>query len=177
MIVADELVRALRWLLLYLVGIVFIAVVHTIQHKDRAWTTTKTNAWKRTTFFLIISWLFGKLFVKINSLKVHVLVSPNLSFGLLYEHSSSLWRILLLEVVPFTLLEDALFYWSHRTWHSHPLLYRHVHSFHHQTHKDVSLVNGLQVTFVEYLFSMILPGRNNFPRPNFKDGFLYCLFQ
>lgn len=56
----DDVERALRWLLLYLFGICFVAIAHTIQLRDKAWTSEKIAAWKRTVFFLLVGWAFGK---------------------------------------------------------------------------------------------------------------------
>jgi len=63
-----------------------------------------------------------------------------------------------MEFLRFLLLEDALFYWSHRWLHSNQYIYHLFHAYHHQAHKDVTLVNGLQVTFVELFFSLVIPG-------------------
>ena len=42
-----------------------------------------------------------------------------------------------LQIVGAMLVEDTLFYWSHRMLH-HPLLYKHIHKQHHQYKYTVS---------------------------------------
>jgi sterol desaturase/sphingolipid hydroxylase (fatty acid hydroxylase superfamily) len=43
------------------------------------------------------------------------------------------WAYFALTVVVLLVLQDAYFYWTHRAMH-HPLLFRHVHRVHHQSH-------------------------------------------
>lgn len=56
------------------------------------------------------------------------------------------------------LLEDALYYWMHRAFHSNQWLYKHVHAYHHRSRQDVSLVNGLQITLAEFALAIVVPG-------------------
>jgi sterol desaturase/sphingolipid hydroxylase (fatty acid hydroxylase superfamily) len=43
------------------------------------------------------------------------------------------WAYFALTVVLLVVLQDTYFYWTHRAMH-HPLLFRHVHRVHHQSH-------------------------------------------
>lgn len=67
-------------------------------------------------------------------------------------------RSMLGEATLFLLIEDALFYWSHRTLHTNKWAFRNIHLLHHESQRDVSLVNGLQMTYSELIISIVLPG-------------------
>jgi len=59
------------------------------------------------------------------------------------------------EMVVFVLLEEILFYYTHRLLH-HPLFYKRIHKLHHEWTASVGLV-GIYAHPVEYLVSNVLP--------------------
>ncbi|XP_061473441.1 fatty acid hydroxylase domain-containing protein 2 isoform X1 [Rhineura floridana] len=61
----------------------------------------------------------------------------------------------LLELATFTLLEEILFYYSHRLVH-HPLLFKHIHKKHHEWTAPVGIVS-VYAHPVEHVVSNILP--------------------
>lgn len=75
-------------------------------------------------------------------------------------HSASLSTFpstltVLLHLLAFTVVEDALFYWTHRTLHT-PALYPHVHKLHHRFTHSVSI--AAEATHpVEFVVGNVLP--------------------
>ncbi|XP_025056787.1 fatty acid hydroxylase domain-containing protein 2 [Alligator sinensis] len=65
------------------------------------------------------------------------------------------FRWVLIELLIFGLVEEILFYYSHRLFH-HPLLYKHIHKKHHEWTAPVSVV-ALYSHPVEHLLSNTLP--------------------
>lgn len=138
-------VEQFSWFILYFLGILVISLIHQKQHGQEAWTKDRIKAWKRSILFILIVYLFQQIFVYCNP-----------GQRIYYDYHGffrTIW-----EIIAFILIEDTLFYWTHRFFHSHPYIYKVIHSFHHQSRKNVSLVNGLQVTFIEFLLSIALPG-------------------
>uniref|UniRef100_F7C783 Fatty acid hydroxylase domain containing 2 n=1 Tax=Ornithorhynchus anatinus TaxID=9258 RepID=F7C783_ORNAN len=61
----------------------------------------------------------------------------------------------LLELTIFTLIEEVMFYYSHRLIH-HPLLYKHIHKRHHEWTAPIGVVS-LYAHPVEHVLSNMLP--------------------
>ncbi|XP_053318941.1 fatty acid hydroxylase domain-containing protein 2 [Spea bombifrons] len=61
----------------------------------------------------------------------------------------------LLELSVFTLIEETLFYYSHRLFH-HPSIYKHIHKQHHEWTAPVGVVS-LYAHPLEHIFSNMLP--------------------
>lgn len=61
------------------------------------------------------------------------------------------WQLLV-----FILIEDTLFYWSHRLLHSVPFLYAHVHKVHHRFTHTVSIA-ATATHPLEYALSNVVP--------------------
>ncbi|KAM4747002.1 fatty acid hydroxylase domain-containing protein 2 isoform 2-T2 [Rhinophrynus dorsalis] len=61
----------------------------------------------------------------------------------------------LLELSVFVLIEEILFYYSHRLFH-HPSLYKHIHKKHHEWTAPVGVVS-LYAHPLEHIFSNMLP--------------------
>lgn len=54
------------------------------------------------------------------------------------------------------LVEDAGFYWGHRAFHSHPLIYKYVHKHHHRWTTSLSIAAEDSST-IDWLFSAAIP--------------------
>ena len=59
------------------------------------------------------------------------------------------------QMMVFMLIEDALFYWGHRTLH-HPSIYSYIHKVHHKFNYTVSIA-ATATHPVEYIVSNVLP--------------------
>jgi len=130
---------------LYIFGACIISRVHSNQHGEKAWTPEREEAWNCTLRNLTLGYL------------AQCLASIFNVGSRLYDGYPSPFRIAL-ELTIFTFIEDFLFYWSHRALHCNQWVYKKFHAYHHRAHKDVSLVNGLQVTLVELILSIVIPG-------------------
>jgi len=130
---------------MYVLGACVLSRVHSRQHGEKAWTPERLEAWHITLRNLTLGFCVQS-----------IVCTFNLG-NRLYDGYHSLFRHIL-EIALFTFVEDFLFYWSHRALHSNQWVYKNFHAYHHQAHKDVSLVNGLQVTLVELILSIIIPG-------------------
>lgn len=129
----------------YIAALAFITIVHHIKEGKEAWIPSRIEAWKSTVF----NTLLGCTSVSI--------VSYFHGFGRLHDSFDG-YGITLMRFITFVLMEDALFYWSHRGLHSNQRIYKWIHAYHHKSHKDVTLVNGMQVTPYEFFLSLFLPG-------------------
>lgn len=136
--------RPLFWLPLHLGALIFMALAHTIQEGEKAWTPARRSAFKRTCSCFMAGWV------------VQELVSAT-NFGRQYEGPIDPLRGVL-EAVAFLVIEDAMLYWTHRWMHSSLWAYKHIHQLHHTTQKDVSLVNGLHLTWAEFFCAICCPG-------------------
>jgi sterol desaturase/sphingolipid hydroxylase (fatty acid hydroxylase superfamily) len=65
------------------------------------------------------------------------------------------WYILVIQIIVFILIEDTLFYWSHRLLHLRGL-YRSIHKIHHQFHVPTALAS-IYAHPVEFFISNIFP--------------------
>jgi len=122
----------------------FLVVMHDRQEGDKAWTFPRVAAFRRTAACLCIVWLMLEACIQ-------------LRVGQIYSEMKSL-RTMLLEAFVYLLVEDALYYWSHRLLHLNKWAYRHIHLMHHESQSDVSLMHGLHMTFAELGLSILLPG-------------------
>jgi 4-alpha-methyl-delta7-sterol-4alpha-methyl oxidase len=132
----------------YVASWAFVAVAHHLQQRRAEigpWTPERRAAFLRTSIIWFLSFAILELLVRVNPL------------GRFYDETPSVSR-LMVESAAFVLLEDALYYWMHRAFHSSTWLYLRVHAYHHRSKADVSLVNGLQITFAELLLAIVLPG-------------------
>jgi len=134
------------WLVIYVLGVLLIGLSHHIQQGKEAWTPSRKSAWKKTLLNLAICFVMQVIVGHYTS-----------SIGILYTEYRG-FSVTFKEFLIFVLVEDALFYWLHRWLHSNKTIYHWIHAYHHISHKDVTLVNGLQITFFELLLSILLPG-------------------
>ncbi|GMI13444.1 hypothetical protein TrVE_jg5681 [Triparma verrucosa] len=66
-------------------------------------------------------------------------------------------KLLAYQVLISALLEDALFYWSHRALHN-PFLFKHIHSKHHKFHNLTAYPIASEYTHpIESIFGNIIP--------------------
>ena len=79
---------------------------------------------------------------------------------------------LICEFVVFILVEEVLFYYSHRALH-HPALYRHIHKRHHEWQTPIAIV-AMYCHPLEHLVSNVIPVFVG--KINFKCKFLFYLF-
>ncbi len=62
---------------------------------------------------------------------------------------------MLLQFPVFFIMEDALFYWTHRVLHHFPFLYKHYHKLHHSYHHPISLAAEYTHSFDYFLTGSI----------------------
>lgn len=65
------------------------------------------------------------------------------------------WTTVAWHIAVFMVIEDTLFYWSHRMLH-HPAIYKHVHKKHHETKVTVGLASEYAHPF-EFVVSNAVP--------------------
>ncbi len=134
--------------LLSWVAFLVLGALYTLPHRFRRLGGTKLQK-KHTDEPTTVK--KGLLFVTLNSL-----ASLVLSFALWPVYRvrlhDGLWPpiwVIALQLVSFLLIDDLLFYFSHRALHTR-WLYRHVHAWHHRYHAPYALL-GAVMHPVEYL--------------------------
>jgi fatty acid hydroxylase domain-containing protein 2 len=66
------------------------------------------------------------------------------------------WITLGTRIFGCMVVEDTLFYWTHRLFHTSPFLYKHVHKIHHKFTQPIA-ISAECAHPVEYLFGNVLP--------------------
>jgi sterol desaturase/sphingolipid hydroxylase (fatty acid hydroxylase superfamily) len=89
------------------------------------------------------------------------LSAGNFDLAVKLGHSAALedfpptWKIAA-RILLFMVVEDFMFYWSHRTLHAVPFLYRNVHKFHHRWRQSTSLA-AESTHPVEFVLGNVIP--------------------
>ncbi|XP_032996242.1 fatty acid hydroxylase domain-containing protein 2 isoform X2 [Lacerta agilis] len=101
----------------------------------------------------ILTALFNSLFI---SLPMIILMLPIMKWrGEPCSLHLPTFHWFLFELAIFTLLEEILFYYSHRLFH-HPLLYKHIHKKHHEWTAPIGVVS-IYAHPIEHVVSNMLP--------------------
>lgn len=110
------------------------------------WPSSFVNQWKIQHDSHPSTRLVKEVIAKI--LVGHFVFSPLVAYFVLFPLSQALEMPLrgdlpsvgrvLLDFVVFALVNDVLFYWAHRTLHSHPWLYKNIHAQHHRFTTPIS---------------------------------------
>jgi len=107
-------------------------------------------------------------------LKVQLISAPIITFFLYYPFkargmymSATLpeWYTVAWQVFVFVVVEDTMFYWSHRLLH-HPSIYKHIHKQHHEFKSTIGIaseyahpVEGLIANLIPFVTGPLLVGR------------------
>jgi sterol desaturase/sphingolipid hydroxylase (fatty acid hydroxylase superfamily) len=75
--------------------------------------------------------------------------------GMYFSDQLPQWHVVLLHIFLFTIVEDTLFYWSHRLLH-HPLIYKHIHKQHHKFKATIGIASEYAHP-VEAILSNVIP--------------------
>jgi len=75
------------------------------------------------------------------------------------------------------IIEDSLFYWTHRILH-HRFLYKRIHKIHHQYKKSIGIAS-LHAHPIEYILSNIIPtaAGSLFIRPHISTFWIWILWR
>jgi 4-alpha-methyl-delta7-sterol-4alpha-methyl oxidase len=125
----------------------------------RTWAWRSPNPSERASFAVLVR--NAVLVTAFNVALTVPLSALNYDLSLKLGHSASLdtypsTPTVALHILLFTLVEDALFYAAHRTFHAHPLLYRAVHKFHHRWAQSVS-ISAESTHPLEFVVGNVIP--------------------
>ena len=98
-----------------------------------------------TRFSITESWIYMLYYSDHN-------MNSSLTFEMVYfTLTHFVWKSFLYESI-----FDFIYYWNHRSLHSFPFLYRHIHKTHHHHHKP-TIKTTFHESFLENIFSNVLP--------------------
>lgn len=81
---------------------------------------------------------------------VLILVWPVLQHSGIHTGPLPAWYVILGQLLFFIALDDFLYYWMHRSFHTNKWLLKHVHSVHHRV-RNTCAINGNYMHWIEFV--------------------------